>query len=167
MVRKTFDSLLAKKLNDAWMSADDAKALPLDGGGLLQGLTGMDPLYQEHLVSQRYSRAGSPTTSRVGVFVFVVSEKAEERRTATIQVDQSSEDKKGCRTSGAFPQEGDFLKLFEWTDEDCGQLKDISSIENFVGFTDSKFSFGKRRYVQGCGKTNCDCYIAKIVNHND
>ncbi|KAG4224716.1 hypothetical protein PC116_g26842 [Phytophthora cactorum] len=36
MVRKTFDSLLAKKLNDAWMSADDAKALPLDGVAFLR-----------------------------------------------------------------------------------------------------------------------------------
>ncbi|KAF1785897.1 hypothetical protein GQ600_10036 [Phytophthora cactorum] len=47
--------------------------------------------------------------------------------------------KKSCKKCGVLPQTGDFLKLFEWTDEDCGQLKDISSIENIVVFPGSEF----------------------------
>ncbi|KAF1784056.1 hypothetical protein GQ600_17845 [Phytophthora cactorum] len=48
---------------------------------------------------------------------------------------------KSCETRGALPQEGGFLKLFEWTDEDCGQLKDISSIGNIVDETSGKSNF--------------------------
>ncbi|OQR83098.1 crinkler (CRN) family protein [Thraustotheca clavata] len=36
------------------------------------------------------------------------------------------------------PTEGEFLDLFKWTEEKCGDLIDISAIQKIVGFTESK-----------------------------
>ncbi|KAE8988638.1 hypothetical protein PF010_g16212 [Phytophthora fragariae] len=41
--------------------------------------------------------------------------------------------------SGGLPKDGDFLKLFEWDDDDCGEVKDIQAIKDIVGFTCSEF----------------------------
>ncbi|KAE8905069.1 hypothetical protein PF005_g10781 [Phytophthora fragariae] len=41
--------------------------------------------------------------------------------------------------SGDLPKDGDFLKLLEWDDDDCGKVKDIQTIGDIVSFTGSKF----------------------------
>ncbi|KAE9021265.1 hypothetical protein PF005_g6001 [Phytophthora fragariae] len=46
---------------------------------------------------------------------------------------------KQCKVSGDLPQQGDFLKLFEWTDDDCGKVMAIKEIDDIVHFTGSKF----------------------------
>ncbi|EGZ08858.1 hypothetical protein PHYSODRAFT_524913 [Phytophthora sojae] len=51
--------------------------------------------------------------------------------------------KKSCNKSGLLPQTGDFLKLFEWDDSDCGDVKDIRAIGEILGFTGSQFYIRK------------------------
>uniref|UniRef100_K3WHA1 Crinkler effector protein N-terminal domain-containing protein n=1 Tax=Globisporangium ultimum (strain ATCC 200006 / CBS 805.95 / DAOM BR144) TaxID=431595 RepID=K3WHA1_GLOUD len=50
---------------------------------------------------------------------------------------------KQCVDVGDLPQEGEFLKLFEWTDDDCGTVMDIKVIDDIVHFTGSKFYMRK------------------------
>lgn len=44
-----------------------------------------------------------------------------------------------CKAQGDLPPDGEFLDLFQWTDADCGTIKDISSIQNIVRFTGDQF----------------------------
>ncbi|KAG2794263.1 hypothetical protein PC112_g23110 [Phytophthora cactorum] len=46
---------------------------------------------------------------------------------------------KQCGVVGDLPQKGDFLKLFEWTDGDCGKVMAIKAIDDIVHFTGSRF----------------------------
>ncbi|KAE8895295.1 hypothetical protein PF005_g27062 [Phytophthora fragariae] len=46
---------------------------------------------------------------------------------------------KQCKKVGGLPQQGDFLKLFDWSDDDCGRAMDIKLIEDIVHFTGPKF----------------------------
>uniref|UniRef100_K3XBH8 Crinkler effector protein N-terminal domain-containing protein n=1 Tax=Globisporangium ultimum (strain ATCC 200006 / CBS 805.95 / DAOM BR144) TaxID=431595 RepID=K3XBH8_GLOUD len=48
-----------------------------------------------------------------------------------------------CVDVGDLPQEGEFLKLFKWTDDDCGTVMDIKVIDDIVHFTGSKFYMRK------------------------
>ncbi|EEY57595.1 crinkler (CRN) family protein, putative [Phytophthora infestans T30-4] len=47
-----------------------------------------------------------------------------------------------CNVTGSLPPTGDFLKMFEWSNHDCGKVKDIKAIGDIVGFT------GRRFYVR-------------------
>lgn len=46
---------------------------------------------------------------------------------------------KNCSTHGQLPSEGDFLQIFEWTNDDCGTLKNIPAIQAIVVFTGPSF----------------------------
>jgi hypothetical protein len=50
---------------------------------------------------------------------------------------------KQCMASGDLAQDGDFMELFKWNDDDCGKLKDIQTIHDIVHFTGSKFYMRK------------------------
>ncbi|KAJ8575245.1 hypothetical protein ON010_g3968 [Phytophthora cinnamomi] len=47
--------------------------------------------------------------------------------------------KAAANKSGDLPTTGDFLELFEWSDKECGKVKDIQAIRDIVGFTGLKF----------------------------
>ncbi|KAG9414626.1 hypothetical protein AC1031_008031 [Aphanomyces cochlioides] len=47
--------------------------------------------------------------------------------------------KASCTRTGDLPREGDFLRLFDWTTEDCGKTVDISMIHEITNFTGSMF----------------------------
>lgn len=52
------------------------------------------------------------------------------------------------RTShGDLPSDGDFLNLFDWTDEDGGTIKDITAIDAIVDFTGSQFYVRKEEIL--------------------
>ncbi|KAE9248689.1 hypothetical protein PF004_g3739 [Phytophthora fragariae] len=46
---------------------------------------------------------------------------------------------KQCKVSGDLPKEDDLPKLFEWTDDNCGNVMAINEIDDIVHFTGSKF----------------------------
>ncbi|KAG7379292.1 hypothetical protein PHYPSEUDO_008768 [Phytophthora pseudosyringae] len=88
----------------------------------------------------------APSSKQVHVLVVLPSDKKRKRDAA---VDgETAQDKKtinfdefleNCPEKGSLPTEGDFLQLFEWNYQNCGEVKDIEAIGNIVGFTGSKF----------------------------
>ncbi|KAE9349634.1 hypothetical protein PR003_g5779 [Phytophthora rubi] len=46
---------------------------------------------------------------------------------------------KQCEVVGELPKKGKFLKIFEWTDVDCGKLKNVKAIGDIVHFIGSQF----------------------------
>jgi hypothetical protein len=139
---------LAKK-DGHWLRSDDAdvsqlrkKDVPVDvRDKYLKPELVMDPT---SLLKKYFSGSNIPKEEEYHGLV-VVSATREDAKRRKVEVSDESPvgtlemRLKQCLDSGDLPQDGDFMGLFEWNDDDCGKVKDIKTIHDIVHFTGSKF----------------------------
>ncbi|KAG1703328.1 hypothetical protein DVH05_008237 [Phytophthora capsici] len=134
---------LSKKKNDTdeWLTEKDVQ------GGVIRDTSDLKPLVVARQILSTATdvevkietKAFEAETSPVNVLV-VVPERdstAEDPRQAKLTYLDNM--LKNCTVVGELPEIVAILNLFEWTDDDCGKVKDIERINNIVHLTGPNF----------------------------
>lgn len=139
--------LAKKKTNegrDAWLTSNSEDVAMLKKGEktvAVEALTSEKKELPGGCGLQQVLLDGMPTPSTDEVHVLVVVPEVESRAKDTrhAKLTPLAMLLKTCEVVGDLPEEGAFLNLFEWTDDDCGTVVDIKAIDDIVHFTGSKF----------------------------
>ncbi|KAG4235996.1 hypothetical protein PC116_g15903, partial [Phytophthora cactorum] len=139
---KDLQLFLGKK-DGGWLSSltEDVKQLKKgEKTALIEALTsenlelqGGDPIY-EFLANME-----TPKAKQIHVLVEVPEGASDAEAKQKAKLTTLAMLLKQCGVVGDLPQKGDFLKLFEWTDGDCGKVMAIKAIDDIVHFTGSRF----------------------------
>ncbi|KAE9304865.1 hypothetical protein PR003_g21644 [Phytophthora rubi] len=140
---------LAKKKGGDWVKSDEELKSFLSRGPVRNesGGTAFNRMWPSNLLSKYFDQQTLPY-GVVHVLVELTENYLKRQKTgsevpsamdARMAPLDLTDLKAKASKSGDLPKDGDFLKLFEWNDDDCGSVKDIQAIGDIVGFTGSKF----------------------------
>jgi hypothetical protein len=132
---------VAKTPSGAWM---DTREMPVFSFLVDMSGKGVKPMESTNAIKNALDLAESHAlseTAQIHVLVDLADEDVNQLMQHELQLRKEESLRrmlKECTKRGDLPAQGAFRKNFEWTDDDCGKVKDVAAVKAIVGFMGSQ-----------------------------